>query len=56
MTEFVVSDMLVTNYCQGEFTEVQSQGSWPGTSVVHKQRWGEETLMASLSLIEFLEV
>lgn len=56
MTEFVASDMLVTNYCQEEFTKMQSQESWPGMYVAPKQRWREETLMASLSLIEFLQV
>lgn len=49
MTEFVVSDMLVTNYCQEEFTTMESQESWPEMYVVPKRRWGEGTLMASLS-------
>lgn len=49
MTEFVVSDMLVANYCQEEFTKMQSQESWPEMYVVPKRRWEEETLMASVS-------
>lgn len=48
MTEFVVSDMLVTNYCQEAFTTMSSQESWPGMCVVPTRRWGEETLMGSL--------
>lgn len=54
MAEFVVSDTLVTNYCQEEFTKVQSQESWPGTRVVLEQKREEEMLRAPLSLIEFL--
>lgn len=48
MVEFVVPDMLVTNYCQEEFTKVQSLESWPGMRVVLERRRQEEMLTASL--------
>lgn len=50
MTEFVGFDMLVTNYCQEEFTKMFSLKSWPGMYVVPHLNWVEKTLIASFFL------